>query len=170
MTAYFYTTNYNSNSILYFYLIGYFFLLLAAVAFFLSSGNPSSINKGEFSNFSFGFNAKARLTTLAVVFCSMAGIPPFYFFLCKLAALSIILNFYGYSLLFVASILLLVGWYTYQTAISRTLTASSTQTVQLKPARTPLKLDFYLVTIVALVIMLSLWADDIVLVALWLAS
>lgn len=88
------------------YLFGYMGLTLALVVVLWA--NPTALSV-DLNFWALGATSPAWRFAALVLFCSLAGLPPFFFFLCKLSVLVMLLNLGALGSLILALTLLLAG-------------------------------------------------------------
>lgn len=148
----------------YLFVLGYATLLML---FFCICCLTSDFN-AQLNSQLWGFRVNKITTKLALVclILAFAGIPPFYFFFCKLAVLSVILVSANWTLVISSVSLIMLAWYSYLNATSGLLNSNSVYAPQ-KPA-TMVCGAGHLIT---LILLTSGWYffDDLIIVSYWLS-
>jgi NADH:ubiquinone oxidoreductase subunit 2 (subunit N) len=158
----------HTQAIWWFYLLGYLSLTLQLVwLLWLSGAQFSKTSLDVLTLQSAGASTVWRLTAIAL-FAAMAGLPPFFFFFCKLAFLSLLLRLQLWGTLAALLAFLFVGWYAYQVGMLRV--ASSVTASPTRPRKHSGLAAILLGLLSFAVLGGALFLDDLLLCSLWLAS
>lgn len=146
------------------FLFGYVLLLLLLFCFLTLTIETNEQNNTY--NWSFKHSTILTKFILVCLFLAFAGIPPFYFFFCKLAVLCLLLLSANWATASAAILLIIVAWYSYFNAISSLLGATATNVKSKQPTSV-----FGVVNLTCFSLLLLGWFffDDLIVCCYWLS-
>lgn len=150
------------------YLLGYIFITILLVLIlwvFINSNSSDNL-------LTLGAKALPSLKfAIVLIFASMSGIPPFFFFFCKLSVISFLVNSNSWGVVLSLLLILFLGWYAYYNLITKTLSLSSLyKNYSYKSDKMTSIKGLTIATICCLTLGGFFFFDDLIILTLWIGA